>query len=194
MENTREFRDTLNQMGMKDEEYEEIIDELREFHELQNTKAFLEAENTKLKNRIESITAELEGINISISSAEAYLASYENRRKKCAENVEKLKPKKNLLTAEINDLRLKIKAAKEDEESTSNVRDMLKDELYHIEGEKTLVIKRLNGIKAGLQEISTDRDVKLPHLKWYDGTLKQIYNGFLESQNRMEVSLLLKKR
>ena len=192
MENTKEFRDALNQRGMKDEEYEEIVVELREIHELQNTKTFLEAENTKLKNQIESITVELEGINISISSAEAYLASYENRRKKCAENLEKLKPKKDVLTAEINDLRLKIKAAGEDEESTSHLRDMLKGELYHIEGEKTVVINRLTDIKAGLQEISTDRDVKLPHLKWYDGILKDVYNAFMETQNRMEVSVILK--
>ena len=194
MEKTEEARESLEDVTMGNEEYEEIVDELREFHELQNTKTFLEAENSRLKNEIEVLTAELEGINIAMSSAEAYIASYESRRKKCAENVEKLRPKKDVLTAEISDLRLKIKALREDKESTSNLSNMLKDELYHIEGEKTVVLKRLNDIKTGLQQISSDRDVKLPHLKWYDVMLKQIHNVFMETQNRMEVSLILKSR
>ena len=194
MEQTKGAQDSLEGVIMGDEEYEEIVDELRGFHELQNTKTFLEAENSRLKNQIESLTAELEGINIAISSAEAYLASYENSRKKSAENIEKLKPRKDVLTAEISDLGLKVKVARGDEKSTANLTDMLKDELYQIEGEKTVVIKRLNDIKIGLQEISSDKDVKLPHLKWYDGILKQIHNVLMETQSRMEVSLILKNK
>ncbi|HIJ58049.1 MAG TPA: hypothetical protein HPP41_00070 [Deltaproteobacteria bacterium] len=179
---------------MGDEEYEEVADELREFHELQNTKIFLETENNRLRNQIEILTGELKGINIAMSSAEAYLVSYENRRKNCAENIEKLKSKRDVLMAEISNLHLKIKAAREDEESSSNLRERLKDELHDIKGEKALVLKRLNDIKTGLQQISSDRDVKLPYLKWYDEILKQAYNVFMETQNRMEVSLILRKR
>ncbi len=194
MEKSEEPRDSMEDVTMGDEEYEEIVDELRELHELQNTKTFLEVENSRLKNEIEVLTAELEGINIAMSSAEAYIASYESRRKKCAENVEKLRPQKDVLTAEISDLRLKIKASREDKESTSNLSNMLKDELYDIEGEKRVVLKRLNDIKTGLQQISSDRDAKLPNVRWYDGMLKQTYNVFMETQNRMEVSLILKSR
>lgn len=194
VEDIKGERGPLDDITMGDEEYEEIVDELRELHEFQNTKTFLEAENNRLKNEIENLMAELEGINIAISSAKAYLVSYENRSKKCSENIEKLKPKKDILTAEISNLRVKVKAAREDEESTSNLTDMLKDELNEIEGEKTVVMKRLNDIRTGLQEISSDRDVKLPHLKWCDGILKQIHNVFMETQNRMEVSLILKNR
>ncbi len=170
------------------------MNELRELHELQNTKTFLEGENSRLKNQIERVTDELEGMNIAVSSAEAYLASYENKRKKCSKNIEKLNSQKDVLTGEISDLRLKIKAAREDEESTANLTEMLQDELHRIEGEKTLVIKRLSDMKTRLQEISTDRDVKLPHLKWYDGILKQTYNVFMETKDRMEVSLILKNK
>jgi chromosome segregation ATPase len=194
MEESKGARDSMEGVAMGDEEYEEIVDELRELHELQNTKTFLEAENRRLKNEIEALTAELEGINIAMSSAEAYMASYEGRRKKCAENIERLRPKRDMLTAEISDLSLKIKASREDKESTSNLSNMLKDELYDIEGEKRVVLKRLNDIKTGLQQISSDRDVKLPHLKWYDVMLKQIHNVFMETQNRMEVSLILRSR
>jgi chromosome segregation ATPase len=194
MEKNEEAQDSLEDATMGNEEYDKIIDELREFHELQNTRTFLEAENSRLKNKIEVLTAELEGINIAMSSAEAYMASCESKRKECAENLKELRAKRDVLTAEISDLRLTIKASREDKESTSNLTNMLKNELYHIEGEKTVLLKRLNDIKSGLEQISSDRDVKLPHLEWYDVMLKQIHNVFVETQNRMEVSLILKSR
>jgi hypothetical protein len=96
--------------------------------------------------------------------------------------------------AEANNLHLQIKATREDQESSSNLKDSLKDELNDIQGEKTMVIKRLNDIKTGLEKISGDKDVKLPHLKGYDSVLKQTYNVFKETQNRMEVSLMLRQK
>lgn len=194
MEDAKEVQDTMKQVNMNGEEHEEIVDELREFRELEKMKIFLGAENERLKNQIEMLTGELEGINMAMSSAEAYLVSCENRRKKCSNNIERLKSKRDLLTAEISNLHLKIKAAREDEQSSLNVRERLKDELHDIKGEKALVIKRLNDIKTGLEQISSDRDLKLPDLKSYDGILKQICNVFVETQNRMEVSLILRKR
>ncbi len=96
--------------------------------------------------------------------------------------------------AEANNLHLQLKAATEDEEASSNLRMSMQDELSNIEAEKGIVIKRLNDIKAGLQRISGDQDVKLPHLKGYDSVLKQTYNVFKETQNRMEVSLMLRQK
>jgi len=180
--------------AMGEEEYEKIVDELRGFNEFQNTKTFLEAENSRLKNEIDAMTAELEGISIAMSSVEAYMVSYGSRTRKCVENIEKTGPKRDVLTAEISDLRLKVKAATKDVESTLNLTNMLKDELNQIEAEKKIVAKRLDDINIGLQQISSDKDVKFPHLKRYDGMFKQIHNVFMETQNRMEVSLMLKGR
>ncbi len=194
MDDAEQAQDRLSQVSVSDEQYDEIANELREIHELQNTKAFLEAENSRLKSQMETLTAELEGINIAISSGEAYIVSYENRRRQCAESVEKLRPQKDAITTEITNVRFKIKAAEEDEESTSNLTDMLKEEIHQIKDEKIVVMKRLCDVERGLKQISSDRDVKLPHLKWYDKMLKQMYNALVETQNRMEVSLILRKR
>ena len=194
MGDAKEVKDSPEQRNMDDEEYEYIVDELRELRELENMKTFLEVENGKLKTQIELLTGQLEGLNIAISSTEASLVSLEKRVKRSSKNVEDLESKRDLLMAEANNLHLQIKATREDQESSSNLKDSLKDELHDIQGEKTMVIKRLNDIKTGLEKISGDKDVKLPHLKGYDSVLKQTYNVFKETQNRMEVSLMLRQK
>ena len=194
MGDAKEVKDSPEQRNMDDEEYEYIVDELRELRELENMKTFLEVENGKLKTQIELLTGQLEGINIAISSTETSLVSLEKRVKRSSKNVGDLESKRDLLMAEANNLHLQIKATREDQESSSNLKDSLKDELNDIQGEKTMVIKRLNDIKTGLEKISGDKDVKLPHLKGYDSVLKQTYNVFKETQNRMEVSLMLRQK
>ena len=194
MGDAEEVKDSPEQRNMDDEEYEHIVDELRELRELENMKTFLEVENGKLKSQIELLTGQLEGINIAISSTEASLELFEKKRKRSSKNIEDLESKRDLLTAEANNLHLQIKAATEDQESSSDLKDSLKDELNDIEGEKTMLMKRLNDIRTGLQRISSDRDVKLPHLKGYESVLKQTCNVFKEIQNRMEVSLVLRHR
>ena len=194
MGDAEEVKDSPEQRNMDDEEYEHIVDELRELRELENMKTFLEVENGRLKSQIEFLTGQLEGINIAISSTEASLELFEKKRKRSSKTREDLESKRDLLTAEANNLHLQIKAAREDEESSSDLKDSLKDELNDIEGEKIILIKRLNDIRTGLQRISSDRNLKLPHLKSYKSVLKQTCNVFKEIQNRMEVSLVLRHR
>ena len=194
MGDAEEVKDSPEQRNMDDEEYEHIVDELRELRELENMKTFLEVENGRLKSQIELLTGQLEGINIAISSTEASLELFEKKVKRSSKNIEDLESKRDLLTAEANNLHLQIKATREDEESSSDLKDSLKDELNDIEGEKAIVIKRLNDIRTGLQRISSDRNDKLPHLKSYESVLKQTCNVFKEIQNRMEVSLMLRQR
>jgi chromosome segregation ATPase len=179
---------------MDDRDYEELVAELRAFRELENMKRFLEAENGRLRAQIEALTGELGGIRIALTAAKANTESYERRRKKCDEDVEKLKSKRDILISEIDDLRLKTKTAKEDEEASSKLRDALKGQLYDTETEKEILIKRLNDIRTGIHRISRDRELRIPHLKRYDSVLKQIYTSFKETQNRMEVSLMLKQK
>jgi len=174
--------------------YDEMADELREFRELENMQAFLLMENGRLKSRIESLSGELEGINVAVSLVEADLALYDTRITECSENIETLEHRRNELVEEISSLHLQIKAASEDEESSANLELSLSDELAEIKGERAVVIKRLNDIKTGLQRISSHKAVTLPHLKGYKTTLKQIHNIFKESQNRMEVSLMLRRK
>ena len=192
MEETKEMQGAGEKMNTTNEEHGKILDELREFRELENMKAFLQKENAQLKSQIEFLTGELEGTNIAISTAEADMVSCETRTKKSSENIEELESKRDLLIEEINDFRLQIKAVGEDEESSSMLEDSLQNELDDILGEKAVVAKRFDDIKTGLQKISGDKAVKLPHLKGYDSALKQIRNVFQETQNRMEVSLMLR--
>ena len=194
MGDAKEVKDSPEQRNMDDEEYEHNVDELRELRELENMKTFLEVENGRLKTQIELLTGQLEGINIAISSTGESIVSLEKRVKRSSKNVENLESKKDLLMTEANNLHLQIKATREDEESSSDLKDSLKDELNDIEGEKIILIKRLNDIRTGLQRISSDRNLKLPHLKSYKSVLKQTCNVFKEIQNRMEVSLMLRQR
>ena len=95
---------------------------------------------------------------------------------------------------ETNELHLEVKAAKEDEETSAKLIDTLKDELHDIKTQRAVVIKRLNDIKSGIERISGDKELRIPHLKGYESVLKQIYTAFKETQNRMEVSLMLRQK
>lgn len=189
-----EVESTLKDATMDDEEYEQFKDELREFHELENMRIFLGVENDRLKRQIESLTSELEGIDVAMSSSKDYLASYEQRKKEYSHNIEKAAAKEEMLADEVSSLHYQIKAIREDIETTSKLEESFRSELNDINGEKAVVLKRLNDITAGLQRISREKEYRLPHLRWYDGTLKQVYNVFMEAQNRMEVSQIMRKK
>jgi len=194
MGDTPKMQDPLKPVTMDDEEYEDLVDEIRELRELKNMKEFLQAENDLLKSQLERLTRELKGIEITESATKAYMASYEKRRKKCSVNIEKLKSKKDALMGQADDLHLRIKAAKADAESSLALKDNLEEELGGIKAEQAVVLKRFKDVKAGLQRISSAGDAKLPHLMLYDTILKQIYHVFSETQNRMEVSLMMRKK
>ncbi len=194
MDDTPQMQDPLKPVTMDDEEYDDLIDEISEIRELENMKMFLETENGRLISQLERLTRELEGIEIAASASNAYIDSYEKRRRQCSINVEKLIPQKDLLVSQADDLHLRINAAKADAASSLKLKNTLEEELDEIEGEKTVVLKRFQDVKSGLEQIARAGDAKLPHLIWYDTILKQILNVFAETQNRMEVSLIMKKR
>lgn len=194
MTDAKEVENTLKDVNLSDEEYEKFEDELKEFRELENMKIFLEVENDRLKRQAENLTSELEGINVTMSSTEDYLASYEKRKKEHSHNIEKAAAKRDLLADEVSSLHLQIKAVREDIATSLKLEENFEGELHDINSEKVVVLKRLNDITTGLQKISREKEHKVPHLKWYDGTLKQIYNVFMEAQNRMEVSLIMRKK
>ena len=179
---------------MADKEPQERPDELGAFRDLENTKRFLEAENGRLRAQIDELTGELEGIEISISSAEAYMDSYEKRRENCVEDLKELDTKRDLLMREIDELYLKIKVAKQDEEMSAKLIETLKDELHDIKTHKGIVNKRLDDIQSGIREISSEKALRVPHVRKYDSTLKDLHKKLMEAQNRMEVSLMLRQK
>jgi chromosome segregation ATPase len=138
--------------------------------------------------------ADVHRLDPAMSAAQAYMVSYENSRETCIDNIEKLIERKECLINDINALRLNLTAVREDRESTATLNETLKNEFNEIVEEKSLVVKRLSAINRGLKEISADKGQRLPNLKWYDAILKKIYSEFVEAQNRMEVSMVLKKK
>jgi len=193
MEDVSDFPNSPAQTPLGDDD-EFMMDAFRELEELKRTKLFLEAENNRLKTQINQLTGESEGVDIAMSAAQAYMASYENSRETCIDNIEKLIEQKECLINDINALRLNLTAVREDRESTATLNETLKNEFNEIVEEKSLVVKRLSAINRGLKEISVDKGQRLPNLKWYDAILKKIYSEFVEAQNRMEVSMVLKKK
>ena len=170
------------------------VDELGAFEDLENMKRFLEAENGKLRTLIDELTGELEGIEISISSAKAYVDSYEKRRESGIVDLKNLENKKIVLMKEIDDLHLKLKVAKHDEEISEKLIQTLKGELMEIKTQKGIITQRLFDIQSGIRNISSERALKVPHLKKYDSILKDLHKKLMETQNRMEVALMLRQK
>ena len=69
------------------EELQESIEELRALHELQNMCRLLREENDDYREQTIAITAELEGINVSIVESEEYIASYGEKKEISLENI-----------------------------------------------------------------------------------------------------------
>ena len=72
MEDDNYVPNSTAQTNMSDDDYEHMIDAVKELEELKRTKLFLEAENNRLKAQANNLTGELDGIDIAISSAQAY--------------------------------------------------------------------------------------------------------------------------
>lgn len=194
MDDAGDFPDSQARTPIGDEDDDFMMDAIRELEELKRTKLFLESENNRLKTQINHLSGELEGVDIAISAAQAYMESYESSRETCIANIEKLIDRKEVLINEINALRIKLISMREDRESTTTLNETLKNEFNEIIEEKSLVVKRLSAVNRGLKEISADKGQRMPNLKWYDAILKKIYIEFVEAQNRMEVSMALKKK
>ena len=179
---------------MADKEPRGLLDELGALRDLENTKKFLEAENGRLRAQVDELTGELEGIGISISSAAAYVDSYEKRRENCVEDLKKLGSKRELLMKEIDELYLRNKVAKQDDETSAKLIETLMDELHDIKTQKEIVNKRLDDIQSGIQKITSEKELRVPRLRQYDSVLKDFNKTLMETQNRMEVSLILRQK
>lgn len=179
---------------MTDKEPQGYLDKLREYRDLAKAKRFLKAENAKLRDRIDELQRESESITISISSTEAYLASYEKKRRSCLRDLRKFSAKRETLIREIDQLHLKIKVAQQDEEVSARLIETLKDELRDIKSRKEILIRKLDDIQSGIQNIFNARKLRIPRLRTYDSALKDLHKTLLETQNRMDISLMLRQK
>ncbi|MBF0573975.1 MAG: hypothetical protein HQK69_09485 [Desulfamplus sp.] len=183
----------IRDSGSGYEDYKERRDLLKEIEELKKIKLFLDEEDTRLKREIDILSGELEGIEIAIASANTHILSYEKRKKECGRNIEFLKNRKDELIKEIDQLHLKVKELKAEEKSSAALNKNLHNELTNINSEKLRVVKRLDIVKSGIKAISREQTERIPNLEGCDSVLKQVYNVLRETQDRMEVSAIMKK-
>ncbi|MBF0398429.1 MAG: hypothetical protein HQK78_16755 [Desulfobacterales bacterium] len=180
-------------LSLTNKEYREVLNELKELEELKKSKMLLESENNRLKNEIDILTTELEGIAFTISSSESYLSSFEDNKNKYLKSIEDLTSKKEVIMNGLTEFRSKMKIVKEDMESSAKLQEDLIHELRDISNEKGIVIKRLDSIKLGLEKIYDEKNTRIPNLNLCESLLKHIYTSLKDTQNRMEVSVLLNK-
>lgn len=194
MANETKEAQKVKKRRMGDGEYQEIADLAEKVREMESNRNFFIAENENLKNQIVDLTGEIQGVSVALASAKKQIASPEVRLPKSLKNIERLALTKEAMEQEVNTLRLRLKAIQEDLISSSEIRSTMMTELNELNSERGIIIKRLKGIEKGIQEISTDKERVWPKVKKYDDVLKQIYHLFLEAQNRMEVSVILKQK
>ena len=178
--------------GMEDIKNQDIPAEVSIYQkEFEQTEELLKAENETYKAQISKASAEIDEVDRTLLSAKDYIASCEKRIKEYPDKIEKLKLRNESLLAEVNNIKLKIKSSREDEESTLLLRDTLIEEHENLKNEKAVLVRRINKMEKAVEEISSEREQKLPKLKKYDEMLKEAWNVFYETESRMEVSLKL---
>ena len=193
MEDAVEKQVSIDEVSSHYEGYREKRGLLKEIDELRKLKHFWEEEDTRLTREIDILSGEYEGIEIAISSAKSHIHSFKKRKNECQKNVESLKLRKDELIREIDKLHFEIKNVSEEEKSNLILNESLNRELTSILEEKSRVLKRLDIVKNGIETISQDKNRRLPNLAGCDSVLKQVYNVLRETQDRMEVSAILKK-
>ena len=122
------------------------------------------------------------------------MSSYSTKKVDAGGNIDLLKSERDRLVSEINRLHLQNKTISKEIELSSHLWENMADELDHLMEEKAVVIKRLNDVQSGLHKLSADKEVRIPKLKEYDSVLKEIYRTFKETQNRIEVAMLLRQK
>lgn len=177
-----------------DKKLEKTDYQQKSLSELKDINKLLEAENEAYKTKIKKLSQEIDEIDNSILSAKGYIESTEKRIKEYPDKIEKLKLRTESLLAELNNIMLKVKSCKEDENSTLLLRNTLMEEYEKLKNEKAVLFKRINKMERAIEKISSERDLKLPKLKKYDEMLKEAWNVFHETENRMDVSLKLQQR
>lgn len=193
MEDAKKYDVSNNEVSLHYEDYKEKRGLLKEIDELKKLKLFLDGEDARLTREIDILSGELEGLEITIMAAKSHIQSFNKRKNDSRKNIENLKNKKEELVRKIDAFHFSVKKLREEEKSSSILNRNLNKELNSISNEKSRVLKRIDIVKTGIKDISADENQRLPNLAGCDTVLKNVYNVLRETQDRMEVSALLKK-
>ncbi|MBF0452230.1 MAG: hypothetical protein HQK75_16125 [Candidatus Magnetomorum sp.] len=158
--------------------------------ELEKTINGIQAEVDLLRINKENLSCEIDGIHMSIASAEAFIHAYEERKNAFVDRIETTTEKKERLIEDVNRLHLKLKAVKDDQQSTSALENSLLRDLHDIVEEKNIIRKRMVDIQKGLERISLEQQNRLPSIYKCNDILKKLNTSLKKALNDMEISLI----
>jgi len=153
----------------------------------------LRTENETLLNRIIEMRGESERFDADIAFVSDYIASCEEDLDRRAHNINDLESKKDVLVELINSVQFRIRTIISDESSSFSMKKLLEEELVDLISERDMILDKLDGLKNGIKNIELNRQNIVPFGKKQDDILKQARILLKEAQNRMELSILLKK-
>ncbi|KPJ99416.1 MAG: hypothetical protein AMK71_09805 [Nitrospira bacterium SG8_35_4] len=174
------------------EAYEEIKEIFAEIREISNTKEFLAAQNKELKAKRESLSSEIDGMEIVAASMKKDIEVTLQRTEASLEKMKDLNGKREQLIEEINSMKKSIKILAEDNNKCQIMKEHLLVEFESISHEKAIIFKKLKEIEEGVKRLTSKKNVyNVPYLRAYDSLLKRVYRAFKEAEDRMDVSLKL---
>ncbi|CAM2057484.1 conserved hypothetical protein [Desulfovibrionales bacterium] len=161
-------------------------------HDPQRLEYVLREENECLGNCIKTLKSEL-ALDATTVEAENNDLSLDKRERLFFLNVETMKAKKSTLLDTINDLRLRYKAIQEDEHSSDLLQGMLTAELDDCTYKREVILRKFKDLKDGIRRMEYHKKCVVPFSRQQDDLLRRACLLLKETQDRMELSVVLKQ-
>ncbi|MBF0450775.1 MAG: hypothetical protein HQK75_08750 [Candidatus Magnetomorum sp.] len=181
--------------GINDSSVDLVTEEIlsKDLKTLEQKVLPLRKQNQKYKEQMAILTEDISQMDQSIEFLKGAIEDSENKKASALNEIGSFQLKNEHLISDINKIKSMIKATVSDKENTSRLIENLTNELNDFKSEKDIAIDRIKKMKEAIKTISCEKDRKLPKLKRYDALLKSAYNTFQETENRMDLSLKLRK-
>ncbi len=153
----------------------------------------LRKEREALAGRVEEMRAELGRIDAQVFEADQYMAAFPEREAQGLERISRLEARKTSSIDAINTLRRRLKDIQSDEASSRILDQALCSDLADLGNERATVLRNLQEIKDSLRRIESNAAQIKPYGKQQDDMLKKAYLLLKEAQDRMELSMAIKK-
>jgi len=153
----------------------------------------LRKEREALAGRVEEMRAELGRIDAQVFEADQYMAAFLEREAQALERISRLEARKTASIDAINTLRRRLKDIQADEASSRILDQALCSDLADLGNERATVLRNLQEIKDSLRRIESNAAQIKPYGKQQDDMLKKAYLLLKEAQDRMELSMAIKK-
>jgi len=153
----------------------------------------LQSEIATLRRRLDEMDAEMGGVETAIADADRVVATYADERQRSLERIARREAEKGVCLDAINRLRLRVKDVQTDACSSAILRDALRSDLADLNNERTIILRNLQEIKDGIRRVEHNAGQIEPYGKQQDDMLKKAYLLLKEAQDRMELTIMMKK-